>query len=354
MPLFNNEERKIVGTAYKQQSKQTAIKIGLGLFGKKMVDLVETVEKLVENKDNDSNAKTVIVHCWRGGMRSGGVGWLLDLYGFKVYTIVGGYKAFRQWCLQQLEKDYPVKILGGFTGSGKSYVLQQLQKMNQVVIDLEDLAKHKGSAFGSIGMPAQPSQEGFENLLALELHKADGRCKMTEDSQEVDSRDEAEVSTSGSLSPLNPQPFTSPPPPSTSIWLEDESQRIGLVNIPATFFKMMRSKPVYFLDIPFEERLKHIVSGYGKGEKQELVAAILRIQKRLGGLETKQAVNYLIEDNLTDSFRILLKYYDKLYNKGLHSRENLPDLLIKLDCETVDAVKNANSIIALTTKKENV
>jgi tRNA 2-selenouridine synthase len=119
-------------------------------------------------------------------------------------------------------------------------------------------------------------------------------------------------------------------------------------------FKKMRNKPVYFLDIPFEERLQHIVSGYGKGDKQELASAIIRIQKRLGGLETKTAINYLIEDNLVESFRILLKYYDKQYLKGLHSRENLKDLLHQIECETVDAVKNAKHIFAQQTEKANV
>ncbi|HEX8462668.1 MAG TPA: tRNA 2-selenouridine(34) synthase MnmH [Segetibacter sp.] len=344
MPLFNNEERKVVGTAYKQQSKQTAIKIGLGLFGKKMVDLVEAVEKILES-GGDNSDKTVVVHCWRGGMRSGGVGWLLDLYGFKVYTIIGGYKAYRQWSLQQLAKDYSIKILGGFTGSGKSYVLQQLKKMNNVVIDLEGLANHKGSAFGNIGMPPQPSQEMFENMLALELWKADSKASGDDGASEVESGQLTDDSPS--LSTVNSQP-------STTIWLEDESQRIGLVNIPANFFKIMRSKPVYFLDIPFEERLKHITSDYGKSGKQELVSAILRIQKRLGGLETKQAINFIIEDNLTEGFRILLKYYDKLYYKGLHSREKLDELLIKIPCETVDASKNAGNIIAPKNKPENV
>lgn len=333
MPLFNNEERKVVGTAYKQQSKQQAIKIGLGLFGKKMVEMVEFVEGLFANNYKGSS-KTVVVHCWRGGMRSGGVSWLLDLYGFKVYTIIGGYKAFRLWGLEQLGKDYPIKILGGYTGSGKTPALQELKKQGEIIIDLEDLAKHKGSAFGSIGMPKQPSQEMFENLLALELKKADAGCRITVDRKNTDGHSTIELAP--------------------SIWLEDESQRIGLVNIPAPFFKTMRHKPIYFLNIPFEERLKHIVAGYGKGDKQEIASAIIRIQKRLGSLETKTAINYLLEDNLIESFRILLKYYDKQYLKGLHSREHLNDFLYNVQCETVDAAKNAKLIFAQETEKVDV
>ncbi len=315
MPLFNNEERKVVGTAYKQQSKQQAIKIGLDMFGKKMVGMVETVEQLLTQKAADSGrpcAKTVIVYCWRGGMRSGGVGWLLDLYGYKVYTLAGGYKTFRRWALQQLEKDYPLQILGGYTGSGKTYVLQALKEMNKPVIDLEKIAAHKGSAFGSIGMPPQPSQEMFENLLALQLHR---------------------------VSPQANNPA----------WIEDESQRIGLVNIPATFFRLMRCKPVYFLDIPFAERVQHIVQEYGGCDTTELVNATRRIQKRLGGLETANVVDHVEKNEMQAAFSILLRYYDKHYLKGLHTRANLSELLQTIPCEHVDAFANAQQLIHLTT-----
>lgn len=363
LPLFNNEERKIVGTAYKQQSKQQAIKIGLSLFGKKMVEMVEFVEKLFENRETGS-AKTVVVHCWRGGMRSGGVSWLLDLYGFKVFTLIGGYKAFRRWGIEQCNKDYPIQILGGYTGSGKTYVLQELKKQNQVTIDLEDLAKHKGSAFGSIGMPKQPSQEMFENLLALELHHAaesvGGTMSLSEPNTQQDTysgfgggsiqigdgnAEQKVAVVKRSVDSPGDQLFTDSES-TPAIWLEDESQRIGLVNIPIALFKRMRNKPVYFLDIPFEERLKHIVSEYGKGDLQELEAAIIRIQKRLGGLETKTAIKFLNENNLVECFRILLKYYDKQYLKGLHSRDNLDELLHRVECETVDAERNASHIFA--------
>ena len=143
LPLFSNEERKIVGTAYKQQGKQIAIKLGLDFFGVKMKAMVEEVEALILNR-NSLNAKStvnhqlstniVLVHCWRGGMRSAGIAWLLDLYGYQVYTLVGGYKAYRNWVLQQFEIEYNCKILGGYTGSGKTDLLKQLQKNNVKVV----------------------------------------------------------------------------------------------------------------------------------------------------------------------------------------------------------------------------
>lgn len=313
LPLFNNEERKIIGTAYKQESQQKAIKLGMQYFGKKMVEMVEQVEALF---DGDSPVgKTVMLYCWRGGMRSGGVAWLLDLYGFKVYTLVGGYKTFRRWSLEQLEKDYPLQLVGGYTGSGKTEVLHALRSRGGAVIDLEGLASHKGSAFGNIGMPPQPSQEMFENILALQLW------------QEMGGVAQKDV-------------------PPAAIWLEDESQRIGSVNLPTPFYKKLKEKPLFFLEVPFEARLQHIVAGYGKCDKERLVAAIIRIRKRLGGLQTSEAINYLVEDNTTESFRILLQYYDRLYEKDL--QDKLPHLLHRIECKSVDANGNAQLILQQT------
>jgi tRNA 2-selenouridine synthase len=335
LPLFNNEERKIVGTAYKQQSRETAIKIGLDFFGKKMRPMVEEVEALLESrkgKNGQANNKTVLIHCWRGGMRSGAVAWLLDLCGFKVYSLAGGYKAFRNWVLQQFEKEYDLRILGGFTGSGKTYVLQQLKNKGESVVDLENLANHKGSAFGNIGLPPQPSQEMFENKLAVELVNS---CRLIVDSA-ADKTQSINQSTS---------PSTVICHPSTPVWFEDESQRIGLVNIPIPLWKTMRSKTVYFLDIDFEERLNHIVQEYGKGDKEKLIGAIIRIQKRLGGLETKTAINHLIENDIKESFRILLKYYDKQYLKGLNNRE-VPEAFVKtVQCDKVDSKENVQRLL---------
>lgn len=303
LPLFTDEERKVVGTAYKQESREVAIKIGLDYFGLKMRKMVEAAATIAQDD------KTVLVHCWRGGMRSAGVAWLLDLYGFKVYTLAGGYKSFRNWVLAQFEKEYPFKIIGGYTGSGKTLVLQELRKMGENVIDLEELAAHKGSAFGGFDKP-QPRAEMFENKLAMQLWHNNA---------------------------------------ATNIWLEDESQRIGDINLHTSIWKTMRAAPVYFLDIPFEERLEYITAEYGKYEKEKLVNAIIRIQKRLGGLETKNAINYLLENNIKESFRILLKYYDKFYEKSLHNRENLVGLLQKIDCDSIDAKVNARKIAGIKT-----
>lgn len=323
LPLFSDEERAVVGTKYKQASRQAAIKVGLDYFGPKMRGMVEAVERLtVErwpltcNETNNPQQTTgnVFVYCWRGGMRSGAVSWLLNLYGFDVTVLIGGYKAFRNQVLKTFELPYAFKIIGGYTGSGKTEILQRLKAQGEKVICLEGLASHKGSAFGNINMPPQPTQEMFENLLSGELTSANSLRSTVNESEEQ------KFTTDHSL---------------FNVWLEDESQRIGTINIPGALWKTMRTSPIYFLDIPFEERLKHITEEYSRCPKENLAAAIERIKKRLGGLEAKNALQFLEEGNFTECFRILLSYYDKFYLKGLHNREGLSSFLTKIKCETV-------------------
>jgi tRNA 2-selenouridine synthase len=152
-PLFTDEERKIVGTTYKQKSREDAIKIGLDFFGPKMRKMIEEVEHIISKRQtanaSEANLKLVFVYCWRGGMRSAAIAWLLDLYGFKVHALAGGYKSFRNYVLQTFEQPFQFKILGGYTGSGKTEVLNELEKQGETIIDLEKIASHKGSAFGS-------------------------------------------------------------------------------------------------------------------------------------------------------------------------------------------------------------
>lgn len=315
LPLFTDEERKIVGTAYKQQGKQIAIKKGLDFFGVKMKAMIEEAEKLI-HQHQSCHTNTLLLHCWRGGMRSAGVAWLLDLYGFDVYILIGGYKAYRNWALQQFEQPYQMKVLGGYTGSGKTLLLQALQTLGEQHIDLEGLAHHKGSAFGGIGQPNQPSQEMFENKLALALHQA-------------------------TLHATPDQPY---------FWIEDESQRIGSLNIPHALWKTIRKQPLCFVDIPFEERLQYILEEYASLDKEKLCAAVLRIQKRLGPAETKHTLQYLQDNNFEAAFTLLLQYYDKTYQKALHSREQLDQLLQTCKLSTIDPFTNAKKIITHTKK----
>jgi tRNA 2-selenouridine synthase len=306
LPLFDNEQRALIGTTYKKQSREAAIKVGLPLFGTKMLPMIETVEAWIKErqKENDLTKPTIYVHCWRGGMRSAAVAWLLDLYGYKVIQLTGGYKAYRNWVLAQFTIPYSLKVLGGYTGSGKTEILHALQEKNYAVIDLEGLAHHKGSAYGAIGQLPQPSQEMFENIVAEKLLEVNKKQK--------------------------------------SIWIEDESQRIGTVLIPTPLFHLMRNSTCYFMTIPFEQRLNFIVEGYGSFDQKSLIEATMRIQKRLGGLETKTAVDFITAGALKEAFSILLKYYDKWYEKNTKNEVVTTIELIPVSSEIVDPVHNAS------------
>jgi tRNA 2-selenouridine synthase len=317
LPLFSDEERKVTGTIYKQQSREKAIKAGLDFFGPKMRPMVEAAEEIIKRhrnsrQDKTAQSQTLLVHCWRGGMRSAGIAWLLDLYGFKVYTLKGGYKAYRQWVLQQFTFPYKFQILGGCTGSGKTLLLHELAKKRQTIIDLEAIARHRGSAFGALGQETQPGQEQFENNLARIL---------------VQMKDTA------------------------VIWVEDESRRIGNINIPEGIWKTMRASPVFFLDIPEEARLNLIVKEYGKFRNDELVANIMRIRKKLGGVATKLAIGYLIENDHKECFRILLGHYDKFYRHDINSRDNAAELVLIIPSDTVDVAINATKLLAQNTDR---
>ncbi|MES2681544.1 MAG: tRNA 2-selenouridine(34) synthase MnmH [Bacteroidota bacterium] len=305
-PLFTNDERKIIGTAYRHEGREKAVKIGLESFGRNMVKMVDAAEKIV--RDKNTQGREVIVHCWRGGMRSGAVAWLLDLYGFKVHLLSGGYKSYRGWALKQFAKEYRLGVIGGYTGSNKTGIIHELKKAGDHVIDLEALAGHMGSAFGNLERIEQPSQEHFENLLATQLFEFYEKN------------------------------------PAKTIWLENESQRIGNINMPQPFFDYFSAQASYFINVPFEQRLKHIVALYGKSSKESLINAIVRITKKLGGLEAKTAVNFLMDDDISACFELLLKYYDKLYHKNELKRKLDNTSVVHIDCDTTDAQTNLQKI----------
>jgi tRNA 2-selenouridine synthase len=300
--LFNNEQRAKVGTAYKQKSRKLAVDIGLEIFGKRTPWLVSQLEDAIENNKD----KKILVHCWRGGLRSGTMAWLLNLYGYEVYVLNGGYKTFRGWTLEQFRMDYPIKVVGGFTGSAKTEVLASLKEKGHASIDLEGLAIHKGSAFGHIGMGVQHTQEYFENILAMALYKNKG---------------------------------------SNTLFVEDESQRIGYNIIPIDLWNTIRSKHVYMLQVPFELRLQHLVEEYGVLSKADLIEATKRLEKNLGNEAMNQSIQFIMEDNFTEAFSILLKYYDKYYTKGKEKRENWQTLCTNIECATNTPNENAQLII---------
>jgi tRNA 2-selenouridine synthase len=298
LPLFTNEERAIVGTIYKQEGRQPAILKGLELVGPKMAEFITTAEAL------SSGSKKIFIYCWRGGMRSGSMAWLLDLYGFEVHVLKRGYKAFRNLVLQCFSVPRNLVVLGGKTGSGKTKVLHEISRLGETVIDLEGLAHHKGSAFGTIGENDSCSQEHFENKLAM-----------------------AWINSANA----------------SRIWLEDESRSIGKKIIPEPVWKQMRSAPVVYLNVPVQHRVNHLVREYGSVDKEELLQSTLKIKKRLGGQSFNLVTELITNGDLESAAKILLDYYDKSYGFGLSQRD--PETIFTFETDEADYSKIAEGLL---------
>lgn len=275
IPLFENHERAEVGTRYKRVGKESAFLLGLDIVGPKLSGFVKKSKKVAPDGE-------VLVHCWRGGMRSGSFATLLGSAGMKVSTLVGGYKKYRNFVLDELSQPLNLIVLGGKTGSGKTEVLYELEKQGEQILDLEGLANHKGSAFGMLGQAPQPMTEHFENLLYAAFSKLD---------------------------------------PTRRIWVEDESRNIGCCNIPDALWQQMRQTKVAYIDVDKEIRVKRLVQEYAHFSFDELKAATDRILKRLGGQHHKAAIEALENGDFAFGTDIALNYYDKTYLHGLSRRE---------------------------------
>ncbi|WP_372772993.1 tRNA 2-selenouridine(34) synthase MnmH [Mangrovibacterium sp.] len=298
IPLFNDAERAEVGTMYVRHSREKAIELGYKFVTPKLRDFIEQATLIAPDRQ-------VVVHCWRGGMRSAAFAQHLSDNGFQtVFLIEGGYKAFRNHVLKTFDFPFKLRILGGYTGSGKTHILQALKQRGHQVVDLEHLANHKGSAFGGIGLPEQPTVEQFENMLFDEFRRLD---------------------------------FSRP------IWLEDESHNIGAVKIPMNLFTQMRQQKLYFVNIPAEKRAAHLVKEYGNCLSEELAYSIQRISKRLGGLAVKNALHYLADGNYFEVAKIALFYYDKSYLIGMNSRDQ--SNVDTLELKDTNARENAEIIL---------
>jgi tRNA 2-selenouridine synthase len=275
--LFNDEERAQIGTVYKKQSRQEAIELGLLILQSKLDLILNQTATLLTSTEGR-------VLCWRGGMRSGFLARLLQLLGHRITTLKGGYKTYRRWVLEKLDQlELPfLCVLGGLTGSNKTTILQALQLRGEQIIDLEDLAKHRGSAFGGIGLTSQPTQEQFENELAMVIERLDL---------------------------------------SKPIWIEDESRLIGRCHLPKSLYQKMLQAPLFYIQRSTEERLIHLLAHYGQASKQQLSQAVHRIAKRLGSQLTKETLQLIEQGNYEQAFERLLAYYDKTYQYQVAQRQ---------------------------------
>jgi len=278
IPLFDNNERSIIGTIYKKEGRKKAVIEGLNFFEKKMELLLDNLFMSIDsyktiNKKNN-NELFIRIYCSRGGMRSQSIAWLLEKFKLNLVTLNGGYKMYRRWVLDSFSKKLNIVVIGGKTGTGKTRLLSLLEKYKYQTIDLEGFACHRGSTFGGLGMKKQPSNEQFENIIAEKLNSF--KC-------------------------------------SNNIFVEAESANIGKCKIPHEFFKQMKHSRRIEILRSETNRLDELIDTYSVFKKEELQESVLRIKKRLGPQRTKIALESINNEKWDLVCRSVLDYYDKCY-----------------------------------------
>ena len=330
VPLFSDDQRAVVGTLYKQEGKHAAIKVGLELVTPQLTSYITSVDTIfhehrqtaqpqqriasghdipqkntghaddlwnlikpalmtVHNQQapsltsREQFGKKIFVYCARGGMRSKSFCMLLASCGYTVYQLVGGYKGFKQYLRKQATQKYKIVLVGGKTGCGKTALLHELKNQGEQVLDLEALAHHKGSVFGGINQPHQPTQEQFiVNCLSALI--ACGTKKI--------------------------------------IWAEKESYKIGNLSIPSELWNIMQAAPIVYIDIPHDQRLKNIMIDYGAATTDLLKVGVQALAKKLGGARTQALCAELDAGNIWAVATALLDYYDSSYTFSLEKNKD--------------------------------
>ena len=268
--LFSDDERARIGTLYKQKGREPAVEEGLRVIGPRLLDIVQHARKLAD----DGQVK---LYCWRGGMRSGSVAWLLKTAGFSVQVLPGGYKTYRTAAVEVFEGIRNLIVLQGATGSGKTDILHSMACRGEQVLDLEGLAHHRGSAFGALGQAEQPETQHFQNEIYRVLRSFDFNRR---------------------------------------IWVEGESKSVGRCYLPDELWNQMARANVLEIAVPAELRVQRLVQEYGQFEPELLGASIQKLRKRLGGLRTQEALDLLAAGDLSAVARLLLVYYDDSYSNS--------------------------------------
>lgn len=306
LPLFGDDQRAEIGTIYKNSGNKDAMLRGLNLVGPKMGEI-----SLKARKHAGKNLE-VYVHCWRGGLRSESVAWLLKITGLSPIVLEGGYKAFRRFAQAKFAVKHPLIVVSGLTGAGKTDVLDELTALNEQVVDLETLANHRGSAFGSIGQPEQPSTEQFENeLFAL----FDGFRH------------------------------------DRNIWVEDEGNRLGTVVVPPNIIRQIRTAPAAFIDSAPKTRVQRLMHDYGAFDGERLIESISNIRKRLGPQHADEAIASVRAGKIQRAIEIVLDYYDRTYQ---HAADRMPrQQMEKLPADGMSATEIARKLIEMQDKLQS-
>ena len=273
LPVFNDQERIRVGTVYHQSSPEEARRIGLQIVAPKLPSLVDAIGQMAPGRQ-------IVLYCWRGGTRSNSLAVVLDLMNIQVYRLQGGYKQFRRLVYDYFSTgNFPFQaaVLHGLTGTGKTEILKNMMADQVGVLDLEGLANHRGSVFGGVGLPAQPSQKYFESLLWYEMEKQSQHHFLV---------------------------------------MECESKRIGRLVLPTTLVQAMQAGRHLLVYDSLENRIQRLQGEYDVvRQKEELLATLMKLKGRLGSGKIQELAAYLQNEAYFPLLKQLLEdYYDPLYD----------------------------------------
>ncbi len=295
VPLLTNEERVEIGIIHKKIGPVEARRRGLALTCSRFHDIVEQIIALADGRP-------ILVYCWRGGLRSHSVAMLVEMCGTPAKQLVGGYKSYRNHVIECFDKcnfAAPLIVMHGMTGTGKTEFINGLDPQKWATIDLEGLAHHRGSAFGSLGLEQNFSQKCFESILWDTFRHL---------------------------------------PPDRPIVLEGESQRIGRYFLPGIFYQKMGEGCRVWCSAAMETRIKRLTAEYAHPEyKDGMLLALERIKKKLGGTRYLELKAKIEEWDVEGIARGLVdEYYDRMYYSN---RTWTADL--ELDLEDYSAAETA-------------
>lgn len=294
VPLLNDEQRAQVGLTYRQQGTLEATKLGIELVAGSIPAKISTIKRLAESKE-------IILYCWRGGMRSKAMGDLLDQSGIPSYRLIGGYKAFRRFVNEYLNNESNIPnflVLYGLTGVGKTEIIENLNSRGVPNLNLEKMANHRGSVFGSVGLGKQPSQKRFETRIyeMLRLFKN-----------------------------------------SKVLVVEGESRKIGKLTVPEKIYAALQKGQRALVYDGINNRVERIIQEYLRGPDQNLEVlkgALNYLQRRIGTAKVNMLINYLDTGRIREAvYDLLVNYYDVLYK---HPDKPSDEYVISVNANNVE------------------
>ncbi len=284
LPVLNDEERKLVGSIYKNDSPFKAKKLGASLISKNIAMHIK--KKFI----NNPGSWKPLIYCWRGGQRSNAIAIILSEIGWEVFLLKGGYKTYRKEInnsLNSIINNYKYIVLRGKTGTAKTKILEMIINKGGYALNLENLAKHKGSLLGKLPKSSQPSQKYFESLIYFELKK---------------------------LRKNKP------------VLVESESSKIGNLYLPSNLLYKIENSPCIDIESNIDARASYLVKDYSKFilKKNSFNELFLYASSKLGKeVVNKWKKNYENKNWKELALQLIVEYYDPLYSHKKNQKKNL-------------------------------